>query len=127
MFKHILIATDGSDLATKAVATGLNLAKSLGASVTFVTVTEPRTNLVPDPALVSSPADEYEAALITTAMAILTGARAEASKRGISCGAVHVRDDFPEVRAILKGRPRCAVISGIARRIVRQRKSTSSA
>ena len=95
MFKHILIATDGSDLATKAVATGLNLAKSLGASVTFVTVTEPRTNLVPDPALVSSPADEYEATLTTTAMAILTSASAEASKHGIPCDAVHVRNDFP--------------------------------
>jgi nucleotide-binding universal stress UspA family protein len=69
--------------------------------VTFVTVTDPRTNLVPDPALVSSPADEYEAALITTAMAILTGARAEASKHGISCGAVHVRNDFP-AEGILK-------------------------
>src|SRR6476620_851864 len=99
MFKHILIATDGSDLATKAVATGLNLAKSLGASVTFVTVTEPRTNLVPDPALVSSPADEYEATLTTTAMAILTSASAEASKR--PCAAVHVRNDFP-AEGILK-------------------------
>ena len=101
MFKHILIATDGSDLATKAVATGLNLAKSLGASVTFVTVTEPRTNLVPDPALVSSPADEYEATLTTAAMAILTSASAEASKHGIPCDAVHVRNDFP-AEGILK-------------------------
>src|SRR5690242_17085450 len=91
MFKHILIATDGSDLATKAVATGLSLAKSLGASVTFVTVTEPRTNLVPDPTLVSSPAGEYEATLATAATAILTSASAEASKHGIPCDAVHVR------------------------------------
>ena len=34
MYKHILIATDGSDLATKAVATGLALAKQLGAKAT---------------------------------------------------------------------------------------------
>ena len=31
MYKHILIATDGSDLAAKAVATGLALAKQIGA------------------------------------------------------------------------------------------------
>ena len=47
MFKHILIATDGSELAAKAVTTGLELAKALGAKVTFVSVTEPRTHLVP--------------------------------------------------------------------------------
>ena len=45
MFKH---ATDGSELAAKAVTTGLELAKSLGAMVTVATVTEPRTILVPD-------------------------------------------------------------------------------
>ena len=38
MFKHILIASDGSELAAKAVSTGLALAKSLGATVTFVVV-----------------------------------------------------------------------------------------
>ena len=47
MFKHILIATDGSELAAKAVTTGLELAKALAAKVTFVAVTEPRTHLVP--------------------------------------------------------------------------------
>ena len=40
MYKHMLIATDGSELAGKAVATGLQLAKALGAKVTAVTVTE---------------------------------------------------------------------------------------
>ncbi|TIT77083.1 MAG: universal stress protein, partial [Mesorhizobium sp.] len=37
MYKHILIATDGSELAGKGVAHGLELAKGLGATVTFVT------------------------------------------------------------------------------------------
>lgn len=40
MYKHILIATDGSELATKAVEHGLVLAKALGAKATAVTVTE---------------------------------------------------------------------------------------
>jgi Universal stress protein family len=43
MFKHVLIATDGSELATRALMTGLSLARSLGAKATVVTVTEPRT------------------------------------------------------------------------------------
>jgi nucleotide-binding universal stress UspA family protein len=40
MFEHILIATDGSELADKAVDQGLTLAKALGAKATVVTVTE---------------------------------------------------------------------------------------
>ena len=41
MFKNILIATDGSDLAAKAVEQGIHFAKEIGAKVTAVTVTEP--------------------------------------------------------------------------------------
>src|SRR5689334_14959004 len=41
MYKHILIATDGSGRAQKAEATGLTLAKSLNAQACAVTVTEP--------------------------------------------------------------------------------------
>ncbi|MER9654991.1 universal stress protein [Mesorhizobium sp. M0152] len=41
MYKHLLIATDGSELADKGVAHGLALAAALGATVTFVTVSEP--------------------------------------------------------------------------------------
>ncbi len=41
MYKHILIATDGSELATEAVTHGLQFAKLCKAVVTVVTVTEP--------------------------------------------------------------------------------------
>jgi len=39
MFKHILISTDGSELATKGVQRGLELAKALDAKATIITVT----------------------------------------------------------------------------------------
>jgi nucleotide-binding universal stress UspA family protein len=41
MYRHILIPTDGSELAEHAVTNGLSLAKSLGAKVTVVIVEEP--------------------------------------------------------------------------------------
>ena len=41
MFKNILIATDGSDLAAKAVEQGVLFAKEIGAKITAVAVTEP--------------------------------------------------------------------------------------
>lgn len=40
MYTHILISTDGSDLAQRGVDHGLTLAKALGAKVTILTVTE---------------------------------------------------------------------------------------
>src|SRR6476620_11256698 len=41
MYRHILIPTDGSELAEHGVAHGLALAKSLGAKVTVIIVEEP--------------------------------------------------------------------------------------
>jgi nucleotide-binding universal stress UspA family protein len=41
MYRHILIPTDGSELAEHGVANGLALAKSLGAKVSVIVVEEP--------------------------------------------------------------------------------------
>lgn len=41
MYHHILISTDGSEVAQKGVDHGLTLAKALGAKVTVITVTDP--------------------------------------------------------------------------------------
>jgi nucleotide-binding universal stress UspA family protein len=41
MYKNILIATDGSELANKGVRQGLALAEKLGAKVTFLSVVAP--------------------------------------------------------------------------------------
>jgi nucleotide-binding universal stress UspA family protein len=41
LYSHILITTDGSDLAQKGVDHGLALAKNLGCKATIITVTEP--------------------------------------------------------------------------------------
>jgi nucleotide-binding universal stress UspA family protein len=40
MYRHILIATDGSELSERAVEHGVGLARTLGAKVSFLTVTE---------------------------------------------------------------------------------------
>ena len=40
MFQHVLVATDGSDVAEKGVEQGLALAKAFGARATIVTVSE---------------------------------------------------------------------------------------
>jgi hypothetical protein len=48
MFKNILIATDGSDLAEHAVTNGLSLAKSVGAKVSVIIVEAPFMFNVPE-------------------------------------------------------------------------------
>jgi nucleotide-binding universal stress UspA family protein len=57
VYKHILIATDGSELAGKAVAAGFDLARQLEAQVTVVTVTEPWTALLVGDAAFGFPFD----------------------------------------------------------------------
>ena len=51
MYRHILIPTDGSELAERAVTHGLSLAKFLGAKVTVIIVEEQPSTLfaIPDP------------------------------------------------------------------------------
>jgi nucleotide-binding universal stress UspA family protein len=101
MFKHIMIATDGSELAAKAVSTGLALAKAHGAKVTIITVTEPRTILIPDKSVTWLSPDEYDTSLATAANVVLSGARGEGERHGLSCATVHVPNEFP-AEAILK-------------------------
>lgn len=94
MYKHILIATDGSELAGRAVTTGLTLAKALKARATAVTATEPWSAMVMgEPALVF-PIEEYEKAAADKAARILSGVSTAAKNAGVECETVHV-NDFP--------------------------------
>jgi nucleotide-binding universal stress UspA family protein len=95
VYKHILIATDGSDLAGKAVSAGLALAKELKAKVTAVSATEPWTGMMTgEPAALSFPIDEYEAAAAENAERILSKVREQAANLGVECESIHV-NDFP--------------------------------
>ncbi len=60
MYKHILIASDGSELAERAAVQGLELATALKAKVTAVTVTEPWTAVVTGEMALGFPYAEYE-------------------------------------------------------------------
>lgn len=95
MFKHVLIATDGSELAQKAVMQGLALAKALDARVTAVTVTDiyPTGPYAPIP--LPSMIEHYEAASALSATNILASVSDVASKLGVSCATMHVKDQAP--------------------------------
>jgi nucleotide-binding universal stress UspA family protein len=95
MYKHLLIATDGSDLAGKAVAAGLTLAKTVGARVTVVNATEPWTAMSNGGAIAFDfPIEQYERTAAEDAERILNEASAQAQQIGVQCETVHARD-FP--------------------------------
>src|SRR5262249_4958362 len=80
MYKQILISNHASELAGRAVATGLTLGRALKARVTAVTATEPWSAMVMgEPALVF-PIEEYEKAAAENAGRILSGVSSSAEE-----------------------------------------------
>jgi len=92
MYKHILIATDGSELAGKAVSTGLALAKQLKSKVTAVTATEPWTAMVTGEAGFVVPVEEYEGGAAASAARILSEVTTAAKAQDVACETVRVND-----------------------------------
>ncbi len=97
MYTRILIATDGSELAEKGLAKGLELAKDLDAEVTIVTVSEPWAVGMYDAmgwsvGYMNSP--EYKADRDEAARKILEPALAQAQGQGLRAQSVHVLDRY---------------------------------
>ena len=104
MYRHILIATDGSELAYRALTHGLALAKSVGAGVTALTVTEPWA--AGDMASRAErgdkhPVEDYEQEEQARASRVLDIARDKAGQLGVACEYVHEADSGPS-EAILR-------------------------
>lgn len=99
MYKNILIATDGSELAQRGVDHGLSLAKALGAKVTIITATEPYpfyasaagAGWVPLP----SDTAAYEEGQDQFAKKLLAAARDAAAKLGIDASVIHLANALP--------------------------------
>ena len=94
MYKTILIATDGSDLATKAAKHGVSLAKALNAKIVALTVTEPfrwyDTNIVP------GTVEAYVEGTKAFAAAALGTISGEARAQGVACETVHLENENPD-------------------------------
>jgi nucleotide-binding universal stress UspA family protein len=85
MYRHILIATDGSEIAQKGLDHGLELAKTIDAKVTIVAVAESQLPYLAAGADVSVFAyQEYAAVQKDLTEKILTAAKMEARSAGVS-------------------------------------------
>jgi nucleotide-binding universal stress UspA family protein len=97
MYRHILIPTDGSELAEHGVAHGLALAKSVGAKVTVIYVMEQSMPLLAFPehgGTVESFAKYFEQ-LEKHAARVLDRVANAAKQAGVPCDTIKVEDVRP--------------------------------
>ena len=95
MYKHILIATDGSELAQRAVTHGLTLAKSVGAQASFLTATKMWSAMEMTEHAThgeSHPIENYETKAAKWANDILAACREQAEKAGVISTTIHIGD-----------------------------------
>ena len=98
MYKHILIATDGSDLSTDAVRHGLSLASEINAKVTIVTVTEiwsVRDIAARAEAGEKDAVQHYEEFQASLANKVLSEIKNKAKSINLEYNTVHIKDKFP--------------------------------
>ncbi|MBR1150876.1 universal stress protein [Bradyrhizobium sp. JYMT SZCCT0428] len=92
MYRHILIPTDGSDLAQRGVAHGLALAKSLGAKVSVIFVVEPFSEMT---GRFQEAVARYAELRKEQAASTLDGAAKSAREAGVSCETIQVENGQP--------------------------------
>ena len=104
MYKHILLPTDGSKLASKAVKQGIQLAEAVGARVTVINVV-PEYQMMMDERFVMPNAallkKRFEEETAKHSKKILDEMKAEAKAAGVSCDGVSVNSGLP-YEAIIK-------------------------
>ena len=93
MYNNILIPTDGSDLATKAVEQGVLFAKEIGAKITAMTVTEPFHLLSVVPSQLEYTPIEYKRHAEAYAEKVLGVVSAAAKLAGVGCETLHVEHE----------------------------------
>jgi nucleotide-binding universal stress UspA family protein len=89
MYKHLLIATDGSDLARCAMREGIGLAHALGARVTAMTVTLPFHVFSTNPTMVTDTEASYRVDMSRQAEGFLAPIKQEATTQGVPVETVH--------------------------------------
>jgi nucleotide-binding universal stress UspA family protein len=99
MYSHILIATDGSELAQRGVDQGLALAQKLGSKVTVLNVTETFPAYAArgefSNATVIQAIEVHQKMGQEFAQDVLTAAAALAAKLNVECDTVHVVEMRP--------------------------------
>ena len=97
MYKHILVAIDGSELSHRGLLQGIGLARTLGARLDIVTVSEPWAMGMYDTmgwSVGYEASPEYREEREQAAQAVLAPALAEAQAAGVEAASYHVLDRY---------------------------------
>lgn len=86
MYKHVLIATDGSTLSTEAIGKAMALSKRLGARTTVLMVTKRFPIYSSDPDQIAAMKGEFERQSSEQARRHLAAAQQQATVLGVACG-----------------------------------------
>jgi nucleotide-binding universal stress UspA family protein len=95
MYAHILIATDGSELAGKAVRHGIALAKQIGAKVTALTVLPPFHTFTTDTQMLEDTPAQYKIRVQESAKKTLGAVASAAKAAGVACETVQIEHEHP--------------------------------
>ena len=109
MFKHLLLPTDGSKLAGRAIVRGIGLAKSLGARVTLLSVV-PEFRMIADESFAvpmsAQLKSRYEKEAKARAGKMLQSVTRKVSAAGLKAESVVIASDLPyqQIIAVAKKR-----------------------
>ena len=95
MYSNILIPTDGSGLAGKAVRHGIALAQRIGAKVTALMVSPPFHTLTTDTQMIEDTPAQYQTRMRNHAEKTLGAIADAAQTAGVACEIVHVEHEHP--------------------------------
>lgn len=95
MYTNILIPTDGSDLAAKAVEHGIALAQRLGARITTLTVTPPFHIFTTDTQMLEDTQAQYKVRMREDAEKTLAAVAHAAQAAGVACATICIAHEHP--------------------------------
>ena len=100
MYTNILIPTDGSELAGKAVRHGIGLAQRIGVKVTALTVSPPFHTFTTDTQMIEDTPAQYQTRMRDHAEKTLGAIAGAARTAGVTCEVVHVEHEHPYLAII---------------------------
>jgi nucleotide-binding universal stress UspA family protein len=95
MYTNILIPTDGSQLAGKAVQHGIALAERIGAKVTVLTVLPPFHVFTTDTQMIEDTPAQHQARMQQHAEKTLAAVADAVQAAGVACEMVHIEHEHP--------------------------------
>lgn len=95
VYKHILVATDGSELSERAIQHAIGLAHALDAKILALTVIKPWHTVAPGEIMVAFPEAEYRKGAEIAAERYLDYAKGAAAEKGVPCETKWLEQEHP--------------------------------